>query len=122
MGAILVPLIIVVVLLLIAGAGLRSWSARRHEVAEELAGPTAPTLDYVVPPGQDPVVLLTALSTEGYTATADPVQTQLLHISCPAGPDRDRAHVRATIATVRSTALDTGAPMDPGQVRFTDEA
>jgi hypothetical protein len=121
MGALLVPLVILLVILVIAWVGLRSWAGRRTAVADDLAEPRTSTLDYVVPPGQDPVVLLTALSAEGYTATADPRQTDLVHISCPAGADRDRARVRATIQSVHSTAIDTGVPMDPGHVRFVDE-
>jgi len=106
--------------LVVLGAGIRSWSSRSRRTAEELAGP-APTLDYVVPPGQDPAVVLNALATEGYAVRAAPARTRLLHVSCPAGPDRDRAHVRATIASVHHTAIDAGAPMEPGEVRFTDE-
>jgi hypothetical protein len=121
MGALLVPLVILVVLAVVVAVGVRSWSRRHAAVADDLAATSTPTLDYLVPPGQDPVVLLTALSAEGYTATADPVQTELVHISCPSGPDRDRAHVRGTIAAVHTTAIDAGAPMEPGDVRFLDE-
>lgn len=121
MGALLVPLIVLVVILIAVGIGVRAWAARREAVAEDLARPTTSTLDYHVPPGQDPVVVLTALSTEGFSATADPHRTDLVHISCPAGADRDRARVRATIASAHSTAIDTGASMDPTPVRFADE-
>lgn len=121
MGALLVPLLILVVVLVVVGVGVRSWAARRDAAAEELARPATSTLDYLVPPGQDPVVLLTALTTEGFAATADPHRADLVHISCPAGPDRDRARARATIASVHRTGIDSGAPMDPGTVRFLDE-
>jgi hypothetical protein len=121
MGAILVPIVLVVAVLVVLGLGVRTFATQRRAVADELAQERVPTLDYVVPPGQDPVVLLTALSAEGYAATADPRRADLLHISTPAGPDRDRAHVRATIASAHDTALDTPVTMDPGEVRFTDE-
>ncbi|MDF1606244.1 hypothetical protein [Nocardioides sp. YIM 152315] len=121
MGAILVPLIVLAVILVVAVIGIRSWAGRRNAVADDLAERRTPTLDYVVPPGQDPVVLLTALSADGYSATEDPRRTDLVHISCPAGLDRDRARVRATIQAVHTTAVETGAPIESGPVKFVDE-
>ena len=94
---------------------------RRVELEDELSRPGAPTLDYVVPAGQDPVVLLTALSSAGYPAVTDPEDSDLMHIACPSGRDRDREHVRATIARVHTTALDAGVPMEPADVRFVGE-
>jgi hypothetical protein len=78
-------------------------------------------LDYVVPAGQDPAVVLAALAAEGYDATTDPGQANLVHTRCPSGPERERARVRATIQSVHTTAIDAGAPFDPGPVRFQDE-
>jgi hypothetical protein len=121
MGALLVPLVIIVVLVVLALVAARAWMGRRTEVADELASPESPTLDYVVPAGQDPVVVLTALSADGYVATADPTDVHLIHISCPSGEDRERARVRATIESVHTTAIDDGAPIDSGPVRFVDE-
>jgi hypothetical protein len=118
---VLVIVAVVVAVALFLGMGRASQARRRAETEDDLAQPATSTLDYVVPPGQDPVVLLTALSAEGYTAVTDPRQNDLLHIACPSGPDRDRAHVRGTIAAVHTTAVDAGAPMEPGDVRFLDE-
>jgi hypothetical protein len=119
--AVVLAIVLGAVFVFLGGAGAGSWVGRRTAIADEHRDPATPTLDYAVPAGQDPVVVLTALSREGYAATADPAQADLIHISTPAGPDRDRARVRATIAAVRETALDTPMPMDPGEVRFTDE-
>jgi len=81
-----------------------------------------PLLDYVVPAGQDPAVVLAALAAERYDASTDPGQANLIHIACPGGADRERARVRATIEAVHTTAIDAGAPFDPGPVRFQDES
>jgi len=79
------------------------------------------SLDYVVPEGQDPAVVLTALSREGYSATPEPGQVNLLHIDCPSGPEQDRAAIRRIIESVHTTGIDSGAPFDPGSIRFVDE-
>ena len=119
--AVLLAAVLAFGIVLLGGLGTRSWLGRQTARAEEHRDPSVPTLDYRVPAGQDPVVLLTALSAEGYAATPDPREPDLVHISTPAGPDHDRARVRATIASVRGTALDAPAAMDPVEVRFTDE-
>jgi hypothetical protein len=119
---ILIPVILVVIVAVVVLLALASWGRRRQSAADELAHPASPTLDYRVPPGQDPVVVLTALASEGYQATVDPEATQLVHISCPAGLDRERAHVRAVLESADTTTIDTGAPIDPTPVRFVDES
>ena len=121
MGAILVPIIVVVVVAIVALWGMRAWVSGHQRQADELAAPGTSSLDYLVPPGQDPVVVLTALSAEGYDASTDPDAPNLVHVACPAGPDRDRARVRAVIHAAGSTAVDAGVPFEPGEVRFTDE-
>lgn len=121
MGALLIPVIAVVVVVAIVWVAGRRWAVGRQRVSHELSATATPTIDYQAPEGQDPVVLTTALSAEGFTATTDPANPQLVHVSCPAGPDRDRAHVRSVIASVRTTAIDAGVPFDVGDVRFTDK-
>jgi hypothetical protein len=97
------------------------WAARRQRTGDELAAPSTATIDYLVPDVQDPAVIVAALHAEGFTATTDPGQTRLVHVSCPAGANRDRAHIRSVIASVHTTSIDAGAPLDPEGVRFTDE-
>jgi hypothetical protein len=121
MGALLIPIIVAIVVLVVLVVGIRQWGARREHLTTELADPATPTLDYRVPAGQDPSVVLSALDLEGFTATTDPVDTQLVTIHCPAGPDRDRARVRAVIGSVHTTGIDHGAPHEPGEVHFVDE-
>lgn len=122
MGALLVPIIVAAVVAVVVLVGVRRWASGHSRQADELAEPGEPTLDYLVPEGQDPVVLLTALSADGYTATTDPTNANLIHIACPSGRDRERARARATIQSVHTTAIDHGAPFDPDQVRFVDES
>jgi hypothetical protein len=121
MGALLVPIIVVVAIAVVMLLAVRTWASGHRQQAEELASPREPTLDYLVPDGQDPVVLLTVLSADGYAATADPATPNLIRISCPAGLDRERARVRATIQHAGATAIDTGVPFEPDHVRFVDE-
>ena len=79
------------------------------------------SLDYFVPEGQDPAVVLTALSAAGYSASVDPGDVHLVHVEYPSGPD-ERERVRGTIESVRTTAIDSGSSLDPRPVRFVDEA
>jgi hypothetical protein len=119
MSAFVVPVIAVVVVLAIVWVLARRWAAARQPVADELAGPATPTIDYLVPEGQDSAVVLAALVAEGFTATPDPAESHLLHVSASGELDRER--VRSVIASVRTTALDSGVPFEPGEVRFADE-
>ena len=121
MPVVLIPIFIIVAIVVAVAIarGARTWGQRRVETHDELAGP-ATTLDYVVPSGQDPALLVSALRQDGYEAAPDPRDTDVLHIECPGGLDRERPRVRATLQSVRRTGFE-GAPMDPEPVRFADE-
>ena len=121
MTAPLVPILIVVVIAIVVAVGTWRWMAAHRREADELASPGSPTLDYRVPAGQDPVVVLSALVSVGYDATTDPSDTMLVHVGGPAGLDRERPRVRATIEAAGQTAIDTGVPFEPAAVRFLDE-
>jgi hypothetical protein len=121
MGALLIPVLIVLVLLVLGVVWLRRWGADRQRLADELNRPDTPTLEYTVPEGQDPAAVLLALENDGYVATTDPTDTLLVRVHCPAGLDRERARVRAVIETVGVTAIDSGVPVHDGPVRFRDE-
>jgi hypothetical protein len=121
MTVLLVPIIVVLVIAIVVAVGMWRWTAAHRREADALAAPASSTLDYRVPAGQDPAVVLSALVSEGYDATTDPQDTMLVHVSCPPGPDRERARVRATIEAAGQTAIDTGVPFEPAEVRFVDE-
>lgn len=120
----ILPFVLIVLALLVAWLVVREVRARAEKEArthEEVESRTLPVLEYVVPTGQDPAVLVTALHAEGYETTVhtEPTHQHLL-IRCPAGVDRDRAHVRAIIAD-QGTSMDDPAQLG-GRVLFTDES
>ena len=121
MTIVLIPILVVAAVAVIGVLALRSWGRQRATVDDQLSG-DAPTLDYLVPAGQDPALLVSALRQDGYEAAPDPHRTNLLHIDCPGGTDRERPRVRATLQSVGRTAIDAGAPTEPEPVVFADEA
>jgi hypothetical protein len=120
MGA---PAFILVLFLVLAGLVLfwmLRWSKERGADAAALEGPDTETLEYVVPTGQDPVVVMTALETSGFTTTLDKTGEVVL-VHCPDGRDRARDRARAAISEVDSSAIEHGRPLGAGAVRFRDE-
>lgn len=119
--AILLALVAVLVLGALAYV-LREHAAKRERVNEELHDARTPTLEYVVPNGQDPAVILAALHREGYTATVDSEAFhQIMLVTCPQGLEAQREDVRAAIESADVTATDDGAPLRV-DVRFRDES
>src|SRR3954451_22308679 len=114
MSSAILPVVIVLAVIAIVWIGARSWGRRTKGESDALAHPAEPTLDYHVPDQQDPAVVSAALRSNGYTSTSDPTDARLLHVSCPSGPDADRARVRQVILATRTTAVDAGQPFDPG--------
>jgi len=97
------------------------WAAARSEVDAVIAEPSVRTLDYAVPEGQDPAVVVAALRENGLEAAPDVGAKQLVHVACAATSDADRERVRSIIEAVRTSSIDAGAPFEPGVVRFEDE-
>ncbi len=128
MGAILVPVIVVVVLLVIASVlftRLRQHGEQQRE--EVLAAPHR--LRYTVPTGQDPAAALVSLSRGGFEATADPGDQHALVIMCPLG-SKQREEVRLLLERETANTLEgqerggpQGDPPPPeaSRVRFADE-
>jgi len=119
-------LIAVVVVAAIAGFFLigpgKRFAQRHNEVHEELHEDRTPTLEYAVPVGQDPTVVLAALEQAGFTATSDPSHPQqTVLIACPAGVDAQREGVRRVIESAGVTTPQDGARV-PDRVQFRDEA
>lgn len=94
---------------------------QRQKFTDDINAPETQSLEYHVPEGQDPAAVLTALRLEGYDAVVHPTDTQRIRIACPAGLDRERARVRAVIASAGSSAIDAGVSVDQPPVRFDDE-
>jgi heme/copper-type cytochrome/quinol oxidase subunit 2 len=100
---------------------LREHSAKRERVDEELHETRTPTLEYVVPTGLDPAVILAALHREGYTATVDSQAAhQVVLVECPLGLEAQRDAVRAAIESADTSSSDHEVPV-PTNVRFRDE-
>jgi len=121
----MIPVVVVLLLLVLAGVlllAVRQWIRDRARTEAALESDRTETLEYVVPEGQDPAVVLVALEQEGFTPAADSLgRSHLLRIHCPAGLERDRAQVRAVISRADSTAIEHGARIDVDPVVFEDE-
>jgi hypothetical protein len=120
-GLVIVLVLVAVVIAWFTINALREKVQEREQVDEVLHDREMPTLEYSVPTGQDPVVILAALERAGYTATADPNHAhQRVFIACPDGVERHRAHVRSVIESANVTTPQHGVPMQ-NEVRFRDE-
>jgi hypothetical protein len=120
MGFMLLGLVLVAVLVWFAFRASR-WAAARTEVDAHLGEPVVETLDYVVPEGQDPAVVVAALHENGVEAAPDIGAKQLVHVACAPTDNGERERVRSIIETVKTSGIDAGAPFDAGAVRFEDE-
>jgi len=121
LGVAIVTVLVLAVLLGVAAYVVREHIARRERVDDVLLDPRTPTLDYEVPTGQDPAVLLGALEKEGYTATVDPHGAhQVVLVQCPGGLEAHREDVRSVIESANVTSVDDGIPLRV-DVRFRDE-
>jgi hypothetical protein len=117
-----IGLVIVAILLIGLATGRFGGTLRRTQaVQDDLESPRTPTLEYDVPTGQDPAVVLAALQQAGVTATNDSTtEGQRVLIACPEGLDRQRARARAAIGSANVTTQSDGVPMQV-DVRFADE-
>ena len=121
MGFVIVLVLAVLALALVVLYVLREQVRRRQAVDEVVEDERTPTLEYEVPTGQDPSVILAALTQAGYTAAVDTSGAhQVVSVVCRAGVDRERARVRSVIESANVTAPDDGVPLAV-DVRFRDE-
>lgn len=111
-----------VIIVLIAGVVFFGYtSAKAGKEGEAGVDPRVEHLSYPVPDGQDPAVLMAALTEAGYDAASEVVEGKPhVVVACPAGRDRERAHVRQVIRDTGTTGM-TGTPFEPEQVVFQDE-
>jgi hypothetical protein len=122
MTFLIVGLLTLLVIILLVMRLLKNDSLARRRVDDDLHDSHSPTLEYVVPTGEDPVVVLAALERAGYTAVVDSHGSQqVVLIKCPDGLDRSRSHVRLVIETAGVSTPKVEAPTHT-DVHFRDEA
>jgi len=120
-AVLIVVLIAAVVLAAIVLYAVRQHAAAHNRVDAELHDERVPTLEYAVPTGQDPVVILAALEQAGYVATVDPQGAhQHVLVKCPRGIEAERESVRSAIESASVTTPIDGMPLAV-DVRFLDE-
>lgn len=103
----------------IVAFALRRWTLDEARTEARLHEPEAHTVIYDVPAGQDPAVLLAALSRAGYIAVSDMERgVERVLVDCPHEGDRNK--VREIIEHVHRTSFE-GAEMNVAHVSFEDE-
>jgi hypothetical protein len=127
MGAVLVPVIAVIVVLVIVAFAIKRFGRAHVEHSDRLQSATRPTVRYEVPNGQDPAAVLTELRQAGYDASADsepgPSSPILIIGSTNGGaPDRERLRVLLARASVNvDPSVDSDSEVTRSSVRFMDE-
>jgi hypothetical protein len=126
MGALLVPIVLGLVVLVLAAVAVTRFTRREIEHGDQLRAADRPTLTYEVPPGQDPAVVLVALRHAGYDASADAgsgASSPVVIIGTTTGGAPDREDVRAALSRLDRVNVDPEADvaLDLPPVRFTDE-
>jgi hypothetical protein len=120
-GALIVALVAAAALVWIVLYVVRQQAAEREQIDKRLHDENTPTLEYDVPTGQDPAVLLAALERAGYIASTDSRPTHhVVMVLCPDGVERERGNVRSVIESASVTSREDGVPLQV-EVRFRDE-
>ena len=125
MGALLVPVVIFVVLVVVVAVAVKRFGSRQIEHSDALQDPARETLRYEVPPGQDPAAVLIGLREAGYDASTDaePGPSSPVVVIGATGGAPDREALRRTLADLEGTNVnpDESETVDRARVRFTDE-
>lgn len=126
MGAVLVPLILLLLALVLAAVALKRFSRANVEQSDRLQYADRPTLRYVVPPGQDPAVVVAELRKRGYDVSpdADPGPSSPTVIIGTHEGEPDREAVRRALGDIDGTNIvpHESAQVQRQQVRFADES
>lgn len=95
MGALFVPIVIVLIFLVAGAVALVAMSRRRQEAKEHVERPEVKTVRYRIPPGQDPAAVVSALSAAGFDAVEYATADEL---AVPYDSDSERARIEQVIA------------------------
>ena len=98
---------------------MRRWTLDEARTEARLHQPGAHTVTYAVPNGQDPAILMAALSRAGFTSVSD-IEGGRERLLVEYHDERDRAQVRSIIEHVDRAGFD-GPEMHVGHVSFEDE-
>jgi len=125
MGAILVPVILLLIVLVAVAVVIKRFGGREIDHSDRLQNADRPTLRYEVPAGQDQAMVLAELRSAGYDASPDSEpgpSSPIVIIGMPGGGAPDREELRARLART-SVNVDPGveAPIQRPPVRFLDE-
>jgi hypothetical protein len=126
MGAVFVPIILIVIVLVLGAIAVKRFTRAEVEHSDRLQNADRPTLRYEVPPGQDPAVVLSELRNAGYDASADSEpgpSTPIVIIGADGGDPPDRERLRAVLERMDRVNVDPEADvaLDRPPVRFMDE-
>jgi hypothetical protein len=116
----------VIIVVVVGIAAVKRFGSETNAQSDRLQAPDRPTLRYVVPPGQDPAVVVGALREAGYDASPDSEpgpSSPVVIVGATTGGGPDRDHVREVLTRLDQTNInpDDSAPLDLPPVRFTDE-
>jgi hypothetical protein len=125
MGAVLVPVVLILIVLVLGAIAVKRFARREVEHSDRLQRADRPTLRYEVPPGQDPALVLAGLRQAGYDASADsePGPSSPIVIIGATGGAPDRESVRRTLADLDGTNIvpEESGHVQRSRVRFLDE-
>jgi hypothetical protein len=125
MGAVLVPLIFLVIVIIAVAIAIKQFGQREVQHSDRLQYADRPTLRYAIPPGQDPATVLAGLRRAGYDASADsePGPSSPIVIIGATGAEPDREDVRRTLTDLDGTNIVPGesGEVQRSRVRFLDE-
>ena len=118
MGAALVPVVLVLIVLVVLGVGIAQFGKRQERRRSQLVADHT-TLAYELPDGQDPAVVVAALSEKGYAASIDE-NARVLIGSHDEETTPDREEVRRVLASARRLNFEGDIAQLPAP-RFVDE-
>jgi hypothetical protein len=127
MGAVLVPVIAVVIVLVVATFAIKRFGSAEVTHSDQLQFADRPTVRYEVPAGQDPAAVLAQLRGAGYDVSADSEpgpSSPILIIGTDSGGPPDREHLRTLLAHASvnvDPAHDSDTDLTRADVRFLDE-
>jgi hypothetical protein len=121
-GAALVPFVLILVVLVVVAVAMARFAKRQEERRSAIVANSA-ALAYELPEGQDPAVVVAALSDEGYAASIDDrasVQPRVLIATHDEESVPDREQVRRVLAGARRLNFE-GDTAELPKPKFADE-